>query len=52
MRHAPQRQFSYSAGQLDRAMVARADIDSYLKGALELKNVVCIPSGGVTLRGG
>lgn len=52
MRKQPQRQYSYSAGQLDKPMIARADIEHYLKGALDLHNVVCIPSGGVTLRGG
>ena len=52
MRQQPQRQFSFSAGMLDQALIARADLDHYLKGALSLKNVVCIPTGGVTLRGG
>ena len=52
MRKQPQRQFSFSAGMLDQALIARADLDHYLKGALSLKNVVCIPTGGVTLRGG
>lgn len=52
MRKQPQRQFSFSAGMLDRSLTARADIEHYLKGALSLKNVVCIPTGGVTLRGG
>ena len=52
MRNAPQRQYSFSAGQLGRSLIARADIEHYLKGALELTNVVCIPAGGVTLRGG
>lgn len=52
MRKQPQRQYSFTAGQLDPSMVARADVDSYLKGALELTNVVCQPTGGVTLRGG
>lgn len=52
MRKQPQRQFSFTAGQLDPYMIARADIEHYLKGALELTNVVCLPTGGVTLRGG
>lgn len=52
MRITPQRQYSFTAGQLDKTMIARADIEHYLKGALELKNVVCLPTGGVTLRGG
>lgn len=52
MRKQPQTQYSFSAGQLDQSMIARADIEHYLKGALELTNVVCLPTGGVTLRGG
>lgn len=52
MRKQPQRQYSFTAGQLDQSMIARADIEHYLKGALELTNVVCLPTGGVTLRGG
>ena len=52
MRKQPQRQYSFSAGQLDRSIVARADIEHYMKGALTLHNVVCLPTGGVTLRGG
>lgn len=52
MRKQPQRQYSFVAGQLDPQMVARPDIEHYLKGALELTNVVCQPTGGVTLRGG
>lgn len=52
MRNSPQRQYSYTAGQLDRSLIGRADIEHYLKGALELTNVVCLPTGGVTLRGG
>ena len=52
MRKQPQRQFSFTAGQLDKYMIARADIEHYLKGAIELTNVVCLPTGGFTLRGG
>lgn len=52
MRKQPQRQYSYTAGQLDRSMIARPDIEHYLKGALELTNVVLQPTGGFTLRGG
>lgn len=52
MRKQPQRQYSFVAGQLDQQMIARPDIEHYLKGALELTNVVCQPTGGVTLRGG
>lgn len=52
MRKQPQRQYSFTAGQLDQPMIARADLEHYLKGALTLHNVVCIPTGGVTLRGG
>lgn len=52
MRKQPQRQYSFTAGQLDKSMIARADVEHYLKGALTLHNVVCIPTGGVTLRGG
>lgn len=52
MRTQPQRQYSFTAGQLDQSMIARADIEHYLKGALELTNVVCLPTGGFTLRGG
>ena len=52
MRKQPQRQYSFTAGQLDQSMIARADLEHYLKGALTLHNVVCMPTGGVTLRGG
>lgn len=52
MRKQPQRQYSFTAGQLTQSMIARADIEHYLKGAIELTNVVCLPTGGVTLRGG
>lgn len=49
---APVRQYSFTAGQLDDALQARADLEHYFKGAAELTNVVCQPTGGVTLRGG
>lgn len=52
MRYQPQRQYSFTAGQLDEQVEARADLEHYLKGAKELTNMVCIPTGGVTLRGG
>lgn len=45
-------QFSFSSGILDDPMQARQDLKQYFSGAKQLRNVICHPLGGVTLRGG
>lgn len=45
-------QSNFSAGALDPHLAARADVSAYGQGAAELTNVVGLPHGGVTLRGG
>lgn len=49
---AASQQCSFSSGMLDSSVEARQDIKQYYAGAREARNVVCLPLGGVTLRGG
>lgn len=45
-------QSTFSLGELDPRLLARADWDGYYKGALALRNLMVIPQGGVTKRFG
>lgn len=49
---AASQQYSFSSGMLDLSVEARQDIKQYYNGAKEARNVVCLPLGGCTLRGG
>jgi len=48
----PVQQFSFTAGQLDDSLAARADIDRYFKGGLEITNFLLLSHGGLERRGG
>lgn len=52
----PQRGYSiqtnFSAGMLDGSGVARIDVEAYKAGGLDITNMLGLPLGGVTLRGG
>ncbi len=48
----PVQQFSFTAGQLDTSLAARADLDRYYKGGLELTNFELLSHGGLESRGG
>ena len=45
-------QTNFSAGALDPHLAARADVSAYGQGGAELTNVLGVPHGGVSLRGG
>lgn len=45
-------QSNFSAGALDPHLAARTDVSAYAQGGADLTNVVGLPHGGVTLRGG
>ena len=49
---APAVQTSFAAGMLDPQLAARTDVAAYGNGGRDLTNVVGLPQGGVTLRGG
>ena len=43
---------TFTAGQVSRELLGRADLRAYANGALTLKNVFIQPTGGVTRRAG
>ncbi len=45
-------QTNFSAGMLDEASIARFDVEAYKSGGLDVTNMLGLPLGGVTLRGG
>ncbi|MBR1438996.1 MAG: hypothetical protein IJ587_10720, partial [Synergistaceae bacterium] len=45
-------QVSFSSGELSPLLHARVDLARYLTGLAELKNMIVLPQGGVTRRGG
>jgi hypothetical protein len=52
----PQRGYSiqtnFSAGMLDLSSISRFDVEAYKAGGLDITNMLGLPLGGVTLRGG
>ena len=47
-----QKQYSFTAGQLDPSLAARSDVQAYYNGGKVLNNVVALPTGGVKTRSG
>ncbi len=45
-------QYSFTSGMLDDALEARTDIRAYYAGARQILNMLNLPQGGVTMRGG
>ena len=45
-------QMSFSAGEIDPLLHARVDLSRYQTGLAELSNMIVLPQGGVTRRGG
>jgi len=45
-------QANFSFGELDEKLLCRPDFSGYYKGARKLRNVICIPQGGVKRRFG
>lgn len=45
-------QTNFSAGMLDVSATARFDVEAYKSGGLDITNMLGMPLGGVTLRGG
>ncbi len=48
----PTQQYSFTSGMLDDALEARTDIRAYYSGARQILNMLSLPQGGVTMRGG
>ena len=48
----PTQQYSFTSGMLDNALEARTDIRAYYSGARQILNMLSLPQGGVTMRGG